>query len=132
MKKYSLSWVIGMGDQTRGGHNNFPGWRDIENYINKIKNEGGSLTLSVVDGTDIGPQLLQVLSDNGKYILSLGVDDGLDYVMRSYSNQALKGTEYEILGDLWSGELVCLDLSIVKEAFSAFFLTGDVSLKLLN
>lgn len=49
---------------------------------------------------DIGPQLLQVLSDNGRYILSLGVDDGLDYVMRSHSNPGLKGTEYEVLGNL--------------------------------
>ncbi|WP_438279476.1 DUF6911 family protein [Pseudomonas alabamensis] len=132
MGKYSLSWVIGVGDQAHGGHNNFPDWRDIEHYLDKIKKNGGSLTLSIVDGPDIGPQLLQVLSDNGRYILSLGVNDGLDYVMRSYYNPALKGTEYEILGNLWRGELVCLDLAIVKEAFSAFFLTGDVSLKLLS
>ncbi|WP_238418115.1 DUF6911 family protein, partial [Pseudomonas syringae group genomosp. 3] len=36
------------------------------------------------------------------------------------------------LGDIWNGELVCLDFSIVKEALEEFFLTGDVSLDLLN
>ncbi|WP_375233339.1 DUF6911 family protein [Pseudomonas syringae group genomosp. 3] len=33
---------------------------------------------------------------------------------------------------MWNGELVCLDFSIVKEALEEFFLTGDVSLDLLN
>jgi hypothetical protein len=62
----------------------------------------------------------------------LGEDDGWDYVVRSCLNSELKNSEYEILGDIWSGELVCLDFAIVKEAFETFFLIGDISLELLS
>lgn len=132
MKNYSLSWVVGVGDQANGGNKKFPVWQDVDCYLDKVKRGKGSLTLSIVGGPDIGPQFLQVFSDEGKYVLSLGEDDGTDYVVRSYLNPELKNSEYEILGDIWNGELVCLDFSIVKEAFEEFFLIGDVSLKLLS
>ncbi|POD78639.1 hypothetical protein BKM17_07610 [Pseudomonas syringae group genomosp. 3] len=132
MRKYSLSWVIGVGDQVNGGNKKLPAWQDVDYYLDKIKIGKGSLTLSIVGGSDTGPQLLQVFSDEGGYVLSLGEDDGTDYVVRSYLNPELKSSEYEILGNIWSGELVCLNFSIVKEAFEEFFLTGDVSLDLLS
>lgn len=132
MKNYSLSWVIGIGDQANGGSKKFPNWQDIDSHLDKIKEGKGSLTLTIVGGPDIGPQLLQVFSDGGKYVLSLGEDDGTDYVIRSYFNPELKNREYEILGNFWGGELVCLDFSVVKNAFEEFFLTGDVSLSVLN
>ncbi|MEE4070507.1 DUF6911 family protein [Pseudomonas viridiflava] len=132
MKNYSLSWVVGVGDHANGGNKKFPVWQDVDCYLDKIKRGKGSLTLSIVGGSDTGPQFLQVFSDEGKYVLSLGEDDGTDYVVRSYLNPELKNSEYEILGDIWSGELVCLDFSIVKEAFEEFFLIGDVSLELLS
>ncbi|MFJ4142442.1 DUF6911 family protein [Pseudomonas sp. NPDC089734] len=131
MKNYSLSWVIGIGGQAHGGNKKLPAWQDVDFYLDKIKKGDGSLTLSVV-GSDVGPQFLQVFSDEGKYVLSLGEDDGADYIVRSYFNPELKNSEYEVLGDIWSGELVCLDFSIVKKAFETFFLTGDVSLDLLS
>ncbi|MHC8304894.1 DUF6911 family protein [Pseudomonas sp. PB3P13] len=132
MKNYSLSWVVGVGDQANGGNKKFPVWQDVDCYLDKVKRGKGSLTLGIVGGPDTGPQFLQVFSDEGKYILSLGEDDGTDYVVRSYLNPELKNSEYEILGDIWSGELVCLDFSIVKEAFEEFFLIGNVSLELLS
>lgn len=132
MRKYYLSWVLGVGDQANGGNNKIPAWQDVECYLAKVKEGKGSLSLSVVGGPEIGPQLLQVFSDEGKYVLSLGEDDGADYVVRSYSNPELKNIEYEILGDIWCGELICLDFSIVREAFEEFFLTGDVSLEILS
>lgn len=132
MKTYSLSWVVGVGDEAHGGNKKLPTWLDVDCCLDKIKKGKGSLTLSIAGGPDIGPQLLQVFSDEGKYVLSLGEDDGMDYIIRSYFNPELKNNEYEILGDIWSGELVCLDFSIVKEAFETFFSTGNVSLELLS
>lgn len=132
MKNYSLSWVLGVGDEAHGGNKKLPDWQDIDCYLEKIKEGKGSLTLSIAGGSDTGPQLLQVFWDEGKYVLSLGEDDGVDYIVRSYLNPEFKSSKYEILGDIWSGELVCLDFSVVKEAFETFFLTGDVSLELLS
>jgi hypothetical protein len=132
MKNYTLSWVVGVGDQAKGGNKKLPAWQDVEFHLDEIEKEGGSLTLNVVDGPDVGPQLLQVFSDNGRYVLSLGEDDGENYIVRSYFNSGLKGSEYEILGNNWSGELVCLNFSVVKDAFEEFFLTGNVSRSLLS
>ena len=132
MKNCTLSWVFGAGDQASGGNKTLPAWQDIEFYLDEVKRRNGSLTLNVVDGPDVGPQLLQVFSDNGKYVLSLGEDDGEDYIVRSYLNPELKGSEYEVLGNTWGGELVCLDFSVVNDAFEEFFLTGNVSRSLLS
>ncbi|MCY7259316.1 DUF6911 family protein [Pseudomonas protegens] len=132
MKGYLLSWVVGVGEQAGGGKKKLPTWQDVNFYLDQIKDGKGSLTLDVIDAPDVGPQLLQVISDAGKYVLSLGEDDGSDYIVRSYFNPDLKDSEYEILGDVWSGKLVCLDFSIVKNLFEEFFLTGNVSSRILS
>ncbi|GAB0080295.1 MULTISPECIES: DUF6911 family protein [Pseudomonas syringae group] len=59
MKKYSLSWVIGVGDQVNGGNKKLPAWQDVDYYLDKINIGKGSLTLSIVGGADIGPQRLK-------------------------------------------------------------------------
>lgn len=46
------------------------------------------------------------------YVLSLGEDEGTDYVVRSCLNPELKNSEYEVLGDSGSGVRVCLDFFI--------------------
>jgi hypothetical protein len=132
MKRYSLSWTIGISDKAQGGNKRLPTWQDVDFHLGEIEGGKGTLTLNVVGGPNVGPQFLQVISDDGKYLLSLGVDDGADYVVRSYLNPRIKGMEYELLGNIWGGELVCLDFSIVREAFEQFFLTGDVSSNLLS
>lgn len=132
MKKNSLSWVIGVGNKAEGGSKDLPAWSDVDFYLGVIEKRNGSLTLSVFDGPSVGPQLLQVFSDEGRYVLSLGEDDGVDYIVRSYFNSELQGSEYEVLGDVWSGELVCLDFAVVREAFEDFLLKGDVGRSVLS
>lgn len=85
-----------------------------------------------MNGPEPGPQTLQILADEGKYVLSLGENNGIDYIVRSYWNPELKDSEHKILGNIWNGEQLCLDFSIVKEALEEFFIRGDVSLKLLS
>ncbi|WP_221033844.1 hypothetical protein, partial [Pseudomonas syringae] len=43
MKKYSLSWVIGVGDQVNGGNKKLPAWQDVDYYLDKINIGKGSL-----------------------------------------------------------------------------------------
>lgn len=132
MKRYSLSWVFGVGKQAVGGNKKPATWLDISSSLDEVNRANGSVTLGLINGPDIGPQSLQVISDNDKYVLSLGEDDGADYFIRSYRNTALQGQQYEVLGDMWDGLLVCLDFDIVKSVFEEFFLTGNVSKKLLD
>ncbi|WP_404943339.1 DUF6911 family protein [Pseudomonas sp. FW300-N2F2] len=43
-----------------GGGKKLPAWQDVDFYLEEVRKGGGSLTLNVVDGPDVGPQLLQV------------------------------------------------------------------------
>lgn len=132
MIAFSLSWVFGFGLQAKGGRKKLPSWEEIFSCLKEVKGCKGSVTLDLLTDTDIGPQSLQVLSDNCKYVISLGEDNGTEYFVRSYTNISLAGIELEVLGDVWDGVLVCTDFNDVEKIFKQFFLAGDVDKKLLN
>ncbi|HBO3003007.1 hypothetical protein QVL95_27225 [Pseudomonas aeruginosa] len=132
MAAFSLSWVFGVGAQAKGGRNRFPSWDDVLSYLELIREGKGSVTLELISKTAVGPQSLQVQSEGGKYVVSLGEDDGVDYIVRSYRNLKLQGIPFEVLGDVWDGVLICDEFSILKNIFEEFFLTGDVNKELLN
>ncbi|MFO6307290.1 DUF6911 family protein, partial [Pseudomonas aeruginosa] len=112
--------------------NRFPSWDDVLSCLELIREGKGSVTLELISKTAVGPQSLQVQSEGGKYVVSLGEDDGVDYIVRSYRNLKLQGIPFEVLGDVWDGVLICDEFSILQNIFEEFFLTGDVSKELLN
>jgi hypothetical protein len=132
MSAFSLSWIFGFGAQAKGGRNKLPSWDDILSCLEKIRDNKGSVTLDVVTEMGVGSQSLQVLSDSGRYVVSLEEDDGVDYFVRSYRNAKLQGMKVEVLGDIWDGVFVCNDFYTVKSIFEEFFLTGDVSKEWLD
>jgi len=107
-------------------------WADIESRLDRMGTRYGSAELALVNKPDIGPQILQLFSENGNYVLLLGEDDGQDYNTRSLSNTT-SGTEpIEVCAYVWGPSQVCQDFTIVKRAFKEFLDTGDVSRELLN
>lgn len=132
MTGFSLSWVFGIGPQAKGGRNKLPIWSDILFCLNEVKGNKGSVTLDLTAETGFGAKSLQVLSDEGKYVISLGEDDGVDYIVRSYRNINLQDVSLDVLGDVWDGVFVCTDFFVVKSIFKEFFLTGNVSKELLD
>jgi len=128
----SLSWVIGSGAGARGGNQKRPEWHHIESLLEKLQDRSGSLTLRIIDAPESGPQSLQVIADNGQYLLMLGeiVDD--DYDVRSYTNDCSETERIEILGDMWDPKQVCSDFGVVWQSFTQFFRDGNVSLNLLS
>jgi len=131
MTTYSLSWCIGVGDDADGGKKRTPAWSDIEQKLSDAWKRSGTVTLDVSDGPDIGPQSLQMQTENAQAVIMLGVDDGAEYEVRTYS-EGLHAHDAEILGNRWSGKTVCSDLNIVSRAFREFSDTGDVSGDLLD
>ncbi len=132
MPKLSLSWSIGVGADCRGGNKKYPEWSEIEVHLNEIEATSGSVTITVVDGPEIGPQTLQVFSDRGSYLLMLGEDNGDDWDVRTLTNLHAPLGPIEILGYYWDPKMVCSDFNIVRRAFKEFFDKGDVSRDLLN
>ena len=71
-------------------------------------------------------------SEAGLSVVSLGVNNGEDYVVRTYANSSGGSEKITILGNEWDSKLVCSDESIVKQIVAEFVTTGDVSKKFLS
>jgi hypothetical protein len=131
-KKLLVSWTKGLGSECQGGKSSDLEWGEVNALLSEIANAGGTLTVDVIDGPEIGPQSLQVQTENGYSVISLGEDTGEDYVVRTYVNGAINAPALDILGERWDSELVCQDYSTVRHIFEEFFVTGDVSKRLLR
>lgn len=132
MSEFLLSWSVGPGNDRRGGRKSKAAWSDVEQILRKAQEESGTVTVDIVGGPEIGPQSLQLKTENGRSVIMLGVDTGEDYIVRSYSRASTESGMVEILGDLWDEKSVCTDSSVVARAFNEFLETGDVSKELLT
>jgi len=128
----SVSWVIGSGANAQGGSTDVVNLDDVIVTLEKVLEKSGSITLDVVNGPEVGPESLQVESEAGLSVVSLGVDNGEDYVVRTYTNDSGDSEKITILGNEWDPKLVCGDESIVKQIVEEFFTTGDVSKNFLS
>ncbi|WP_157659365.1 DUF6911 family protein [Burkholderia ubonensis] len=127
MREYLLSWSVGSNNDRDGGRKNNPTWVDVESALVDAWKKSGTVTLDITRGPEVGPQSLQVQSENGRSIITLGVDTGLDYIVRSYVGGENSANQVEILGDLWSSGSICVDFNVVVKIFSEFLEAGDVS-----
>jgi hypothetical protein len=125
--KFSLSWII----NDDGGNTHLVDLSTIGYYLKLLKNNSGSITLDRLDN-EIGAISLQVLSDKNQYLLTLGEDNGSEYIVRSYFNKLAKGEMIDILGDNWDARHLTHNYDVVINAFKSFYITGDVSRDLLS
>jgi hypothetical protein len=135
MSNIALSWMVGYGENARGGNKWNATWEDILEVLSGVINEKtGSVTLDLIDAPEIGPQSLQMQAEKGYFILLLGEAEDDDDDVRSYTNQAsnIQQSQVYILGNLWSSQSICTDPEIVVKVFHEFFTTGDVSRDLLD
>jgi hypothetical protein len=130
MNQFLLSWTIGVGIGCQGGRCKNPTWPDIEAKLEQVRTQGGTVTIDVVNAEEARPQSLQLRSERGNHLLTLG-EIGEDYEVRTMTN-ANDGARVDILGDLWDCKQVSSNFSVVKRAFREFFENGDVSRDLLN
>ncbi|WP_313656157.1 DUF6911 family protein [Pantoea sp.] len=124
----SLKWTF----NNQGGKKKSPAWEQVEEYLIKLEGEAGTLTLVVLDGADVGPDMLQVRAENGNYMLTLGEETDDDYRVRFYWDQSRPNDKLLILGDYWSGQQLTKDFELVVRVFKEFFDTGNVSGDILN
>lgn len=127
MSYISLSWVIGQGEDSDGGSKDSPSLNKIVEYLERILENSGSITLDIIDGPEIGPQSLQVEAEGGNAVISLGEDDGDEYIVRTYTNKFATEKEVAVLGNLWDSKLICEDADELRDIVKEFVATGTVS-----
>jgi hypothetical protein len=122
-----------ISEQSHHGDNiSNPSWIKIVEVLEKTLESAGTASLSIVNGPEIGPQILQVSAENGYFILSLGEDDGEDYNVRTASTCFNISKEICILGNSWDSRMVCTNPDFVIGIFKGFFSRGNVSYELLS
>jgi hypothetical protein len=132
VNRYVMSWTIGTESEIRGGHLIEPSFDQVMEKLASIATCPGTLSLDRLDGLAIGPQQLQVHSENNQYLITLGEKDADDYNVRSFTNKAAVAGQVEILGDYWDKKMICQDFQLVIKVFQEFLLTGDVSREILS
>ncbi|MGV7959710.1 hypothetical protein QPK13_00870 [Photorhabdus tasmaniensis] len=124
---FSISWTLnGKGDNYKS-----PTWSHIKQAIVNLKNQSGTVTLDVTDNIT-SAEMLQVRTEDGCYLLTLGevVED--EYNVRSYWDPEGPDKKINILGDYWPARQLTKDFDFVVKVFKEFFDTGNVSKELLN
>jgi hypothetical protein len=129
---FSLSWVIGFGENAQGGTTDNVQLGNVIAAIELVLNESGSVTLDIIDGDEIGPESLQVETEGGKSVISLGENTRDDYVVHTYTNESAVDGKVSILGNEWDLKMVCEDSNIIKTIFKEFVLTNKVSKNILT
>jgi hypothetical protein len=129
--KFSLSWIVGFGSECKGDRAIEPSWSDIELHLREVCETSGSVTLEVVNLKGFELLSLQVVAGDGMYAMTLGEDNGEDYIVRSYLGGGNSGTVVNILGDAVDASGVCTDFEIVVDIFRQFFEEGRVSRSLM-
>jgi hypothetical protein len=128
MPNFSLSWS--------GGNQTNPSWKDIQHRLEQAWQRSGTVTLSIQDAPEIGPEMLQVFCDRNGCVIMLGEmvldENGPDWNVRSFFNSNAAPGMIDVLGNSWDARTTCHDFAIVLAAFRAFFETGDVSREMLD
>ncbi|PSF05913.1 hypothetical protein C7H09_12435 [Marinobacter fuscus] len=129
---FSFSWVIGSGDGAQGGSTDDVQIEKVLDKVELILDRSGSVTLDVIDGGELGPESLQVETESGKSVISLGENTNDDYVVRTFTSRSVHDEKVLILGNEWDSKLVCEDSALVKAIVKEFLSTGNVSRDVLS
>ena len=119
-----LSWTLGTGTESRGGHGKTTDWAEVAAHLEAVVARGGTVTLETTG--DAPWRSLQLQSEAGCCLLTLTYDEG---EVRMLDSGDPTSEEVEILGDLWSASAVTRDAETVTRVFQTFFSTGDVPLE---
>lgn len=124
--KTLVSWTLLVDGQSSGGNGKAAGWEEVNPYLTMFKEKAGTLCLDLLDAPDPGPISMQLVAENGIYLVTVlqGTDD--DTYVRSYTNPAASPAMLDVLGDCWDARQLTQDFDLVLRFFQTFCETGDV------
>ncbi|MDH0749411.1 hypothetical protein N5D61_24100 [Pseudomonas sp. GD03842] len=130
--KFLISWTLSSGGNTTGGHNDVEGWDEVLCRLESMKLHAGSMCLEWMDAPETGPYSMDLIADDGRYLITLLEATRDDSEVRSFTNPAAVAEMVCMLGDLWDARYLTSDFGLVRNLFNEFFETGDVSREVLN
>ncbi len=125
---FKMSWTL----DGNGGNKQISSWNDVLNQLERLQGKEGSLTLDMLTNVDTGAEMLQVRTEKGYYLITLGEICEDEYQVRTYWNSFISDAEIMLLGDRWSERQLTKNFDLVVRIFKEFFDTGNVSTDLLN
>lgn len=123
-----MSWTL----DGNGGNKQASSWNDILNQLKQLQGRKGSLTLDMLTSADTGAEMLQIRTESGYYMMTLGEICEDEYHVRTYWDPSKPDAGMTILGDSWPERQLTKDFDLVVRIFKEFFDTGNVSTALLN
>lgn len=123
-----MSWTL----DGSGGNKPVSAWNDIKNQLEQLQGREGTLTLDILTSIETRAGTLQVRTENGYYLMTLGEIFEDEYQVRTYWDPSKLDTEIMILGDRWSARQVTKNFDIVVKVFEEFTSTGNVSKRYLE
>ncbi|WP_311791351.1 MULTISPECIES: DUF6911 family protein [Pantoea] len=126
--KFKMSWTL----NGYGGNKQVSTWSDILNQLEQLQGREGTLTLDMLMSSESGAEMLQVRTENGYYLMTLGEIFEDEYQVRTYWDPSGNDDEVMILGDCWPIRQITENFDIVVKVFEEFTCTGNVSKKYLQ
>lgn len=123
-----MSWTL----KGYGGNKQVSTWSDILNQLEQLQGREGTLTLDMLMRSESGAEMLQVRTENGYYLMTLGEIFEDEYQVRTYWDPSGNDDEVMILGDCWPIRQITENFDIVVKVFKEFTCTGNVSKKYLQ
>ncbi|WP_395313491.1 hypothetical protein V1603_03320 [Enterobacter sp. ECC-219] len=123
-----MSWTL---DEI-GGNKQIQNLDMVLNQFAQIQGKKGTLTLDILNSSDDSAEMLQIRTENGYYLITLGeiVED--EYQVRTYWDSSKPDTGIVILGDYWPESQLTKDSEFIVKILKEFFDTGNVSKELLS
>ncbi|MFC0138940.1 DUF6911 family protein [Erwinia mallotivora] len=123
-----MSWTL----NENGGNKQISNWSDILIQLEQLQGREGSLTLDILANVGNGAEMLQVRTESGYYLITLGEIFEDEYQVRTYWEPSKPDAEMIVLGDRWPERQLTKDFDLVVRIFKEFFDTGNVSTELLD
>jgi len=125
---FKMSWTL----DGSGGNKQISSWGEILIQLEQLQGKEGSLTLDMLTSVDKGAEMLQLRTESGYYLMTLGEIFEEEYQVRTYWDPSKPDVEKVILGDRWPERQLTKDFNLIIMIFKEFFDTGNVSTDLLN
>lgn len=125
---FKMSWTL---DEI-GGNKLIQNLDMVLNQFKQIQGKKGTLTLDILNSSDDSAEMLQIRTENGYYLITLGeiVED--EYQVRTYWDSSKPDTGIMILGDYWPESQLTKDSEFIVKILKEFFDTGNVSKEFLS
>lgn len=106
---------------------------DINDTLNLFVSATGSLYLEQYKQKGIEPYQLILYSQNRKYMVMFAyVSVETDDEIRTFYDPTRPKIMVDMLGNNWDNRMIVDDFSLVRRAFTEFYLTGDIDREIVS